>query len=379
VGRRSEFRQKGYHLGLTLADASGSAIGVFEEEAALQDDRRVLDGHDHRVTRHAKAFWLHRIVRSPTIGAVTCGKRSSPVKINRRDLIAGAAGAAGVGAGVYLLRPTSDVDVTSQTTFHIDGSYRLVESNGLPGHELGDFPNRHNPIPVASQSHKLRLPLQPVHCDRPIPINMWWFGIALNGVPFDPSGPYWNGDVSSGWQFEVLHPANSIALGIDRNNAHTQVRGVYHYHGLPDGLLAQLISQDPTRRLQLVGYAADGYPIYGPECPESPEDLASPVRRLRSSYRLADTRHAKGPRGKPDGRFVEDYLYDPEHGDLDECNGRIGPTPEFPDGTYHYVLTDGFPFIPRCYRGVPDRSFEHGPPPGVSAPLPAELRHFRGA
>jgi len=51
-------------------------------------------------------------------------------------------------------------------------------------------------------------------------------------------------------------------------------------------------------------------------------------------------------------------------GDLDEANGRFGVTPEFPQGTYHYVLTDDFPFIPRQFKGTPDSSFfRHGPGP----------------
>jgi YHYH protein len=58
-------------------------------------------------------------------------------------------------------------------------------------------------------------------------------------------------------------------------------------------------------------------------------------------------------------------------GDLDECNGRVGVTPEFPGGTYHYYLTSDFPFIPRLYRGTPDSSFErHGPPGGPNGGRP---------
>jgi len=208
---------------------------------------------------------------------------------------------------------------------------------------------------------------------------MWWFGVAVNGIPFDPSGPFWDGDAASGWQFEVMHPANSIALGIDRNNAHTQGGGMYHYHGLPSGLLSRLVCENPERRMQMLGFAADGYPIYGPECPAIPEDLKSPFQRLRSSYRLIGTLRKKGPPGKPDGRFCEDFVYEPGYGQLDECNGRFGCTPEYPAGTYHYVLTDGFPFIPRWFRGQPDPSISHGPPPGVSPPLPMELRRYQGA
>lgn len=296
------------------------------------------------------------------------------MNISRRDLVAGAIGAGGFGLGAAWLQSPVNLDLTSTVKFRVDGTARCVESNGLPGHATGDFPNRHDPIAVKPQAHQLRMPVAPVRSETPLPIAMWWFGVAVNGVPFDPSGPHWNGEVDSGWQFEVLHPANAIALGIDRNNAHTQLGGMYHYHGLPEGLLAQLASQDPARAMPLVGYAADGYPIYGPECPGDPHDLRSPLRRLRSSYRLADAPRRGGPGGKPDGRFVEDHVFEPEYGDLDECNGRFGPTPEYPDGVYYYVLTDRFPFIPRFYRGTPDRSFAHGPPPGVSAPIPPELR-----
>jgi hypothetical protein len=56
-------------------------------------------------------------------------------------------------------------------------------------------------------------------------------------------------------------------------------------------------------------------------------------------------------------------------GDLDETNGRTGVTPEYPNGTYYYVLTDNWPFIPRMFRGTADASFarpggQGGPGPG---------------
>ncbi len=42
--------------------------------------------------------------------------------------------------------------------------------------------------------------------------------------------------------------------------------------------------------MQHVGSAADGYAIYGPECPSAADDLKSTVRRLCSGYRLSDHR-----------------------------------------------------------------------------------------
>jgi hypothetical protein len=248
----------------------------------------------------------------------------------------------------------------------------------MPNHATGDFPNPHDPIAMRPQQHRFNMPLSPTVVDQPVPIEMWLFGIGVNGIPFDPSGPFWNGDRSSGWQFEVLHPANAVALGIDGNRAHTQGRGIYHYHGLPTGLLWELKVAKPDEPMHLMGFAADGFPIYGPECPGDPTETKSKTLRLRSSYRLRDGKRKEGPKGRHDGMFVEDFEYLPGHGDLDECNGRTGPTPEFPDGTYYYVLTDGFPFIPRFWRGKPDPSFQHGPPPGMSPPLPPELKNYEG-
>jgi len=132
----------------------------------------------------------------------------------------------------------------------------------------------------------------------------------------------------------------------------------------------------PEKPMQLLGYAADGFPIYGPECPQESGDLKSPVRRLRSSYRLRDGRRKDGPKGRFDGAFVQDFEYVARGGDLDESNGRTGVTPEFPNGTYYYVLTDEFPYIPRLYRGTPDPSFKHGPPPGMSAPVPPDMMNY---
>jgi hypothetical protein len=58
-----------------------------------------------------------------------------------------------------------------------------------------------------------------------------------------------------------------------------------------------------------------------------------------------------------DGTFREDWEYVADSGDLDQCNGLEGVTPEYPEGTYHYYITDNYPYIPRCVMGTPDASF----------------------
>ena len=300
------------------------------------------------------------------------------MRISRRTLITGAVAVPTTAAVAAWALAGRGKRVPSDVAVVTAGGKRLVTANGMPDHAVGDFPNAHDPVRMRPQKLRLETTLAPAAAATPVPLHMWLFGVAVNGVPFDPSGPFWNADGNSGWQFEVLHPANAVALGIDANRAHTQGRGAYHYHGLPTGLLWDLSVVTPDSPLHLLGYAADGFPIYGPECPGDPTDVRSTTRRLRSSYRLRQGQRKGGPKGRFDGRFVEDFEYVPGHGDLDECNGRTGPTPEYPDGTYYYVLTDEFPFVPRLFRGTPDATFRHGPPPGVSPPLPRELRRYRG-
>src|SRR5262249_50686428 len=172
------------------------------------------------------------------------------------------------------------------------------------------------------------------------------FGVAVNGVVFDPNtDEFLNSDRRSGWMIEALSGARPF--GIDQNNAHVQPNGAYHYHGVPTGLVALLGPQRPV----LIGWAADGFPIYVQDA-------------MRPSWRLKHARDGGGPGGTPDGTYSLDYEYVRGLGDLDECNGRDGVTAEFPQGTYYYVDSVKFPHVPRCFVGTADTSFvKQGCPP----------------
>lgn len=249
------------------------------------------------------------------------------------------------------------------------GSYRTIVANGIPDHSFGTFPNRNNPNRIVPQQYAFRVPSDPKPAAKPTPIGMNAFGVAINGVPFDPAAAEWfNRDPESGWQYEAL--SGFVDLGMDFNNAHVQPGGAYHYHGVPEGLVDALAQDD----MALVGYAADGFPIYARNGYADTDDPDSDVVALRSSYRLKSGDRPDGPGGSYDGTFVEDWEFVPGAGDLDECNGRFGVTPQYPDGTYYYGLTDGFPFIPRMWRGTPDPSFFKPVPgpggPAMSAPPP---------
>src|SRR5689334_10214971 len=48
---------------------------------------------------------------------------------------------------------------------------RIVVSNGLPEHATGDFPNPHDPVPLAAQQIKLQMPAKPAAANRTEPLN----------------------------------------------------------------------------------------------------------------------------------------------------------------------------------------------------------------
>ena len=189
----------------------------------------------------------------------------------------------------------------------------------------------------------------------------------------------------------------------------------YHYHANTPALRFQLgdhVAYDSTTRTYaesatpaaahspILGWMADGYPVYGPYGYASAVNPASGVRRMTPGYvkrdgsngttNLAATGRTTLPawatraqnRGAtlPSnlagpavnatyilGHYLEDYDYLGDLGktpgvdfDLNECNVRFCVTPEFPNGTYAYFVTiesDGtpkFPFIAgRWFYGNP--------------------------
>jgi hypothetical protein len=243
-----------------------------------------------------------------------------------------------------------------------DAQYRHIQANGIPDHTPGQFPNAHNPNVIGPQNYDYKVPLHPKVAEKPVPFRMQPFGIAVNGVVFDPfAAEWWQRNPASGWQYEPH--GGAIDLGLDSSNAHVQPNGAYHYHGIPNGMVEKISGDKP--QVVLVGWAADGFPIYGLWGYSEAKNAGSELKKLSSSYAIKQgDRPAGSPGGKYDGAFVQDYEYIEGKGDLDASNGRFGVTPEFPEGTYYYVLTDAYPFIPRQFVGTPDASFARRGPPG---------------
>ena len=105
--------------------------------------------------------------------------------------------------------------------------------------------------------------------------------------------------------------------------------------------------------MTLIGWAADGFPIYARYGYSDSNDASSALTVMTGSYQHITTVSANRPSTDiyPLGTFAQDWEYVAGSGDLDECNGRVGVTPEFPQGIYHYYATDTYPFFQRCVKG----------------------------
>ena len=257
---------------------------------------------------------------------------------------------------------------------------RTITSNGIPDHKPGQFPGRGNPNAISAQSYTLHMPEHPKVNAEPTPHRGLLAGVALNGIVLDPgTAEAWKNDPSTGWRQEAISPMTiaGAKMGLDTSNAHVQPNGAYHYHAAPEGLIEILCAAKGVKdgeAMLLIGWSSDGFPIYDHHCYSKADDAKSPLKEVHSSWRLKKGERPggdAGPGGAYDGTYTQDFEYIAGSGDLDECNGRVGVTPEFPQGTYYYTITGEFPFISRSFRGTPDRSFaknDHAPPGGRGRP-----------
>lgn len=218
------------------------------------------------------------------------------------------------------------------------GDRICIRSNGLPGHATGKFPNSGNPHTIRQQNAKYCVDATPKKGSR-ARSHRGTVGVGLNGVAIRPgTADYWDPrsprgfsrDRSSGWNLEGIGARK--LLGMDNSNAHVDERGLYHYHGVPKGLLGQTSGSH-------IGYAADGFEIH------------YIGGGAKSGYRLKSGTRPSGPGGKYDGTYVQDWEYAGGTGKLDQCNGGML------NGKFVYFATQTYPFYPRCFWGKPSGDF----------------------
>ena len=248
----------------------------------------------------------------------------------------------------------------------------VFATNAIPNHDFNDGGRFAHP--VSEQSDRYEVAAMPSVSTNTTPLILGDDAILLNGVKLDllaaacfdvgpePLGREKIGcgqdQIDNPWRYDPMSPLNDF--GTDRNNAHAQPDGTYHYHGNPMAMFESDCETSGTVS-PVIGFAADGFPIYG-----SCFDDDGTVREARSSYVLKD---GGGPRqsvdgyntptaghgavasSNYDGQFRGDYEYSADSGDLDECNGMVV------DVQYGYYVTGEFPWVLGCFSCVPDPSF----------------------
>ncbi len=238
---------------------------------------------------------------------------------------------------------------------------RVLSANGIPDHDVGEFPNSNNPNTIAEQTVDANYTLLPVETTSATTLRgpTGPVGYVLNGVKIDAStagscDDSGNNcsliDNSGGWSIEALGQS-SFNFGTDDNNAHVQPGGSYHYHGMPEGFITKQGGNNAT--MTIIGWAADGFPIYARYGYSIASDSTSALVSMTGSYQLVGNVSSSRPSTSiyELGTFAQDWEYVAGSGDLDECNGRVGVTPEFPEGIYHYYATDTYPYFQRCVKG----------------------------
>ena len=263
-------------------------------------------------------------------------------------------------------------------------NFVYITATGVPAYPTGPFLDG-NPSNAQNQNNIIKIPLLPLeNTSTPDDTVGGNIGVFVNGVAlFDyRDGVAWNPDTNSlcgcpgnppcpggpnasmDWNRDAI-PAEMA--GFDCSKGHPAM-GNYHHHQNPSAfkLDLEIVSDicnlydadglyfiDETIHSPLIGFAFDGFPIYGAYGYRN-ADGSGGLERIKSGYQLRDiterTHWADGTDvdDGPDvngtyflGYFREDYEFisHSEEYYLDEHNGRFCVTPEYPAGTYAYFAT----------------------------------------
>ena len=243
-----------------------------------------------------------------------------------------------------------------------------ITCTGVPGYTIGPWPG--NPNTATNQNFVFKITRTP----QPNPgtataTPLGHTGVWSNGVSIFNAWDamsYLNGGVWRQNAIVVEGPSFDSCLG------HPAPNGEYHHHLNPKCLYND---RDSSRHSPIIGFAFDGYPIYGAYAYTNGNGTGA-IKSMRSSYRARNistrttlpdgsTASQAGPAvtaARPIGYYLEDFEYVAGRGDLDVHNGRFCVTPEYPQGTYAYFVT-----INRLYEGA----YPYTPGPTYYGVIPA--------
>ncbi len=274
--------------------------------------------------------------------------------------------------------PIADTALANVRSVYYSGNWAYIKTNGVPSYVTGPFLDG-NPSLTTAQNAIFKFPLNPVkNTGTPAATTGGNIGIFINGVAlFDyRDGVSWQNSTKSlkggplgGTGDQVWNRDAVVAerVGFDCSKGHPAM-GNYHHHQNPSAFKLDLkviynvcslydadglYVMDSTKHSPLLGFAYDGFPIYGAYAYADTNGTGK-ITRMKSGYQLRKitTRNkyadgssvTAGPNVSdtfPLGIFREDYEFISHSGTdyLDEHNGRFCKTPEYPNGIYCYFTT----------------------------------------
>mgnify|MGYP000514677710 CR=1 FL=1 len=212
------------------------------------------------------------------------------------------------------------------------GNSVTMEPNGIPDHARDAYyavpiagvvvPDASTATivkdPTVAQSYNFSIPTNPEYTSKVTSTSMGSIGVMISGAvlynPYEGDGK----TVAMANNFTITDSKGRTASFVDSCAGHpTPQQGAYHYHGLSNCTTAKV--DEAGQASHIIGFALDGFPIYGDR----------DVNGKQLTYK-----------------------------NLDQCNGIKSPTPEFPQGIYHYVLlpTNDVHSSISCFHGKVDEN-----------------------
>lgn len=277
--------------------------------------------------------------------------------------------------------PITDAVAANVQTVQYSTNWVYVTTNGIPAYITGPFLDGNPSLATSQNGAIFKMPLTPTQNTGTATatnggnIGLFKNGVALfdyrDGVSYKLStnqicgGPIMGCTGDGVWNRDAILAERG---GFDCAKAHPAM-GNYHHHQNPSAfnldllVISTVCNTYPSDGLYvintsqhspLIGFAYDGFPIYG-AYGYANVDGTGGIVRIKSSYQLRNittrtvyadgTNVTDGPAVSttyPLGYFREDYEYVAHPSDasyLDVHNGRFCITPEYPLGIYCYFAT----------------------------------------
>jgi hypothetical protein len=240
----------------------------------------------------------------------------------------------------------SNISANCQTV-QFDSNNLYISCTDIPAYHIGPWPS--DPNVPSNQGFVWKITRNPVkNPGSPVVVGLGHIGVLTNGVSIFNSQDA-NSYNNLGYWHQNAYYFESVSF--DSCNGHPAPGGELHNHINPRCLYNDA---DSTQHSPIIGFAFDGFPIYGPYGYANPNGSGG-IKRMRASYQKRNMVNRDTlPNGTvlsaadygptvsasyPLGDYVEDYKYIAASGDLDTNNGRVCITPEYPSGTYAYFVT----------------------------------------